>query len=136
MSAFSEAFEAMTKLPSPPLGLTSTPITRDQRIEEITAWWQNTAQDEIDRTVPKMVEYGSNDLSEIGRQMSEAMGLAGFTEQELAELGIYFYLVGKFARWTSAIREGRRVSDDTLFDIGVYVRMAQRIREKGGLIND
>lgn len=104
-----------------------------ERIEEFTAWWLATAQDEVNRTVPKVVEYGAGDLAEVGRQMAEAMGLGGFTEQELAELGIYFYMVGKMARWTSAIREGRRVSDDTLFDVGVYVRMAQRIREKGSL---
>ena len=31
----------------------------------------------------------------------------------------------------AAIRRGEFVSDDTLFDIGVYVRMVQRMRETG-----
>lgn len=119
-----------------PVALNVSQIQPDNRLEEMNEWWLARAQDEINQTVPKMIEYGSGDLAEVGRQMAEAMGLAGFTEQELAELGIYFYVVGKMARWTSAIRTGRRVSDDTLFDVGVYIRMAQRIREKGGLIGE
>ena len=41
-------------------------------------------------------------------------------------------IVGKMARWTDAIRTGRRVSDDTLFDLGIYVRMVHRVRAVGG----
>ena len=52
--------------------------------------------------------------------------------EEAAELGVFFYLIGKVARWQSAIERGERPSDDTLFDVGVYVRMAQRIRSHGG----
>lgn len=107
--------------------------------QELTNWWMDAAADEVTRTVPKAVEYGSNDLTEIGRQLAQAaggMGLLGDdapadASAQLAELGVYFYIVGKLARWTSAVREGRRISDDTLFDIGVYVRMAQRIRHAG-----
>lgn len=101
--------------------------------QELRQWWFKKANDEIERTVPKAVEYGSDDLVEIGRQMADAMDReVALSDSELAELGVYFYMVGKMARWTSAIRRGDKVSDDTLFDIGVYVRMAQRIRHSGG----
>lgn len=96
-------------------------------------WWIDLAATEADRVLPKAIEYGSTDLREIGRTMRDCLNYRGkHTDATDAELGVYFYLVGKIARWTDAIREGRKVSDDTLHDIGVYVRMAQRIRAVGG----
>jgi len=102
--------------------------------QELRTWWFNKASAEADQTVAKAIEYGSDDLVEIGRQMATVLHLEGpySTDAELAELGVYFYIIGKLARWTSAIRRGDRPSDDTLLDIGVYVRMAQRIRDAGG----
>lgn len=102
-----------------------------QQVGELEAWWLAMAQEEIERTVPKAIEYGSTDLDEIGRQMLAAGLHEGNHETPTEELGVYFYMVGKMARWTDAIRTGRRVSDDTLFDIGIYVRMVQRIRHSG-----
>ena len=112
--------------PPTPLGNLS------QQVGELEAWWLAMAQEEIERTVPKAIEYGSTDLDEIGRQMLAAGLHEGNHETPTEELGVYFYMVGKMARWTDAIRTGRRVSDDTLFDIGIYVRMVQRIRSAGG----
>jgi len=102
--------------------------------QELRTWWFTKASAEADQTVAKAIEYGSDDLVEIGRQMATVLHLEGpySTDAELAELGVYFYIIGKLARWTSAIRRGDRPSDDTLLDIGVYVRMAQRIRDAGG----
>lgn len=105
---------------------------RESAATELEKWWLGQAQEEIERTVPKALEYGSGDLIEIGRTMAKTKGDDHIGDKEAAELGVYFYLVGKIARWTDAIRNGRRVSDDTLFDIGVYIRMAQRIRAAGG----
>lgn len=98
----------------------------------LTNWWIDLAHAEVDRVVPKAVEYGSTDLMEVGRTLANVMQRDGLSEEELTELGIYFYLVGKFARWMDAVRDNRRASDDTLHDIGVYVRMAQRTRAVGG----
>lgn len=99
---------------------------------ELSSWWRQQAEDEIARTAPKAAEYGSRDLIEIGRDLARAMGLGEIHDQWAAELGIYFYLRGKLARWTEAVVRGETPSDDTLFDIGVYVRMAQRVRAAGG----
>lgn len=98
----------------------------------LTDWWTDAAQAEIDAVVPKAVEYGSQDLTEIGHTMLSVAGLSPVSDEEATEIGIYFYIVGKLARWTSAVREGRRVSDDTLLDLGIYVKMAQRNRAVGG----
>ena len=108
------------------------PESLSRRAGELERWWLAMANEEIERTVPKAIEYGSTDLDEIGRQMLAAGLHEGNHETPTDELGIYFYMVGKMARWTDAIRTGRRVSDDTLFDLGIYVRMVQRVRAAGG----
>lgn len=107
----------------------------------LMGWWVRKAQEEAETVVPKATEYGGNnraaDLTQIGRSMVELMaGAADFAdtgdEGELQELACYFYLQGKMGRWHAALMEGRRVSDDTIYDIGIYIKMVQRIREAGG----
>lgn len=105
-------------------------------------WWEKQAHAEVAPLLLKMTEYGGSgsavDLIEIGRKLSELgprLAALGADPADQSELGVYFYLVGKMARWHAALMEGRKVSDDTLHDIGVYVRMVQRIRESGGWPN-
>jgi hypothetical protein len=98
--------------------------------DELKAWWVELAGKEADAVVPKAIEYSSTDLTDIGHDLARTMGRE-VSDEEAAELGVFFYLRGKVARWVGAVINGARVSDDTLHDIGVYVRMAQRIREKG-----
>lgn len=118
--ALDEAAEFASKVDQ---GASAEDVLRD--------WWYSVAKDEVERTVPKAVEYGSTDLLDIGTMLARTLRRS-VTEEEAAELGVFFYLIGKVARWQSAIERGERPSDDTLFDIGVYVRMAQRIRHSGG----
>lgn len=109
-------------------------------VSALRGWWEQTAHDEVAQLTAKMTEYGglsrATDLTAIGQDLvaaGVAMGHQGDDfEARLQELGIYFYVRGKFARWQAAIIEGRPVSDDTLLDIGIYVRMAQRLRAVGG----
>lgn len=118
----------------------TNPLNGRTELEEaerdLRRWWSNTALEEIERTVPKAVEYGGKgsavDLIWIGQEMADTLGMGEVPPEIATELSIYFYLLGKMARWKAAIQEGHRVSDDTLFDIGVYVRMAQRNRKVGG----
>lgn len=105
------------------------PITATPE-QQLTEWWMTAAEDEIARTVPKAIEYSATDLTDIGHDLARTMGRE-VSDEEAAELGVFFYLRGKVARWVGAVMAGKRVSDDTLFDIGVYVRMCQRIREFG-----
>ena len=121
----------------------------NEKSQGLREWWLDLASSEVEPLIAKAIEYGGEgralDLIEIGRALVTAgvklpnQRIApwpddkkGMLDADYAELGIYFYLQGKFARWTAAIAEGRPVSDDTLLDIGIYVRMAQRIREVGG----
>jgi len=104
---------------------------RRETFVAIEKWWLDTAAEEVMKVVPKAVEYGATDLADIGFNLARAANRQ-VGEEEAAELGIYFYCLGKMARWTDAIKRGDRVSDDTLHDLGVYVRMAQRVRAVGG----
>lgn len=99
---------------------------------QLAGWWREKAEAEIGQTVAKAVEYGSTDLVDIGRDLARVADRELDDDEEAAEWGIYFYLLGKLSRWRSAMERGDRVSDDTLLDIGVYARMAQRVRESGG----
>lgn len=98
--------------------------------DDLARWWRLQAKDEIDRTVPKAIEYGSTDLVVIGHTLAAAMHRE-VTDAEAAELGIAFYAHGKMARIMAAITDGRWSSDDSWFDLGVYARMAQRVRKVG-----
>lgn len=96
-------------------------------------WWIDRAHDEIRLVAPKAVEYSAIDLIEYGRTLALVMGLDHtVNDEEATEIGIWGYLVGKVARWTGAIKEGRRVSEDTIFDINIYAKMALRNRDVGG----
>lgn len=107
--------------------------------DELTEWWLNKARSEVKPMADKALEYGGKgaavDLIEIGKdiaRMTDPEHWNSYSVAHYTEIGIYFYLRGKLARWQAAMIEGRKVSDDTLLDIGVYVRMAQRTREVGG----
>jgi hypothetical protein len=100
--------------------------------DAIEDWWIVNAQEAIEQVAPKAAEYGSTDLAELGRDLAMLMNRDGMTHEELTELGIYMYMLGKFSRWRDAIKDGRRVSLDTIYDIKVYATMAERNRDVGG----
>lgn len=97
----------------------------------LSEWWRGHAEAEIDMVVAKAIEYGALDLVEMGRSLAYMAGRPHLTDAQYAELGCVQYLVGKMARVSAAWAEGRMPSDDTYLDIGIYVRMIQRIREAG-----
>lgn len=101
------------------------------RADKLRLWWISQARLESSMVADKAIEYGATDLLDLGQQLGQTMGRK-LTDTEAAELGCFFYLLGKFSRWKSAVSEGRPVSDDTITDIGVYCRMVQRIRQAGG----
>lgn len=113
------------------LGRAAADATEQAR-KILREWWAELAEAEADQVIGKAIEYGSQDLVDIGRDLALCMGRADISAEEAAELGIYFYLRGKLSRWTGALVRGERPSDDTLKDLGVYVRMAQRVRAAGG----
>lgn len=105
---------------------------------ELTDWWHDQADNEIARTVPKAVEYGATDLLVMAKAMEQllpAAALEGLSREAVEsltqEMAVAFYALGKVSRLFGAYAEGRPASADTWFDLGVYCRMAERIRETG-----
>jgi hypothetical protein len=97
-------------------------------------WWLDHADATVTEMVPKVSDYSAYDLIWIGHQMAAVQGRV-VDEEEATELGIYWYCLGKMGRWVGAIHEGRRPSDDTVHDLGVYSIMAERNRQVGGWPN-
>jgi hypothetical protein len=101
-------------------------------MSELTKWWRDNATDALTRTVPKIEEYGANDLTHIGHTMARLMEWQ-IDDTQAAELGIWFYLNGKIARAFEALEQHRMPSDDTIFDTKIYATMIERIRQNGAL---
>lgn len=96
----------------------------------LSDWWLLTADSDYAMVGPKAIEYGSRDLTEMGHTLARVAGRE-IGDPEATELGIWFYALGKMARWTAAVQRGELVSVDTLTDLGVYTTMARRVRETG-----
>lgn len=97
---------------------------------ELKSWWLAVAEADADMAERKAAEYGSEDLEHIGKTLRRMMKVDPAVSN--VELGIFFYLAGKIARITEAIRTGRAPSDDSYRDLEVYARMVRRARETGG----
>lgn len=103
--------------------------------DELTLWWLGRAKAETDMVVDKAIEYGATDLVDIGHQLARTAGRT-ICDQDAAEWGIAFYALGKVSRIMAAIAEGRQPSEDSWLDLGVYARMAQRVKQCGGWPGD
>lgn len=96
----------------------------------LDSWWMADAGDELAGVMPKAVEYGSSDLQLMGEALLMCMPQCrGKVAAE--ELAIAFYALGKTARLMGAYADGRSPSEDTWHDLGVYARMAKRVRAVG-----
>lgn len=104
---------------------------REHAANELEKWWLELAQEQVTKTVPKAVDYGSDDLRDLGAWLAGEMGLEGADEGTLVQLGIVMYIRGKLARVASAIKDGRAPSRDTWFDLIVYPTMGLRALEVG-----
>lgn len=96
----------------------------------LTEWWLKRAEAEARAVVPKAIEYGSNSLMQLGYMMARLQGRT-VDDSEALELGCWVNAVQKIERWTDAVLRGERTSDDSIYDLGIYVKMAQRIRDVG-----
>ena len=94
----------------------------------LSAWWTDHARDEAACTIPKMVEYGSGDLTSIGYTVADIAGMAIDNDTHAMEIGVLFYALGKIQRAVAAAKRGVPASDDTWFDLAVYAKMVQAAR--------
>lgn len=90
--------------------------------DKLRLWWHDTAKAEVNGMLPKLREYGSDDLRAIGQQIA-ALADTDVDDTAAYELGVLFYLIGKVQRAVSAAHAGRPASDDTWHDIVVYAKM-------------
>lgn len=92
-------------------------------------WWVDRAFDEAHQTIAKMEEYGSGDLVALGQNLRRMAGLPRLDDPVQAmELGCLVYMLGKVERAIEAVKAGRTVKDDTLFDVAVYAKMVLAAR--------
>lgn len=98
--------------------------------DPVILWWALQAMEEAVATVRKAREYGSTELEYAGHVIAR-IGQREVSKPQALELQIFHYVLGKMGRWVAAVTRGEQVSDDTLFDMGVYVRMVQHIRATG-----
>lgn len=107
------------------------PDVTDLHETALGAWWMDDSHDLAFGCVTKAAEYGSGDLRDIGRRfwrLANRHVHEPLTDIEAAEIGCYFYLVGKIARVDSALQRGDWASDDTWLDIEVYAKMVRAAR--------
>ena len=100
-------------------------------MEELMNWWTEVGYQDAQLVTQKYLEYGNTALLEVGQQLMDLLGWEG-TKGDAQELGIWFFMVGKMARWKTSLKQRKSVSKDTLDDLAVYATMARRVREKGG----
>jgi hypothetical protein len=114
-----------------------SPVSPQQRAEKIlTHEWARLNQEEVQKVVPKAIEYGSGDLKLMGYALKMLLNSPrarsrDWTEPEMQEMASAFYILGKIARMFSAYERGAMPADDQPHDIGVYTRMIQILRRTG-----
>jgi hypothetical protein len=113
------------------LDIDEGPTREEWLTQQLTDWWRAQAEAEIERTVPKAVEYGAADLEVMGSAMLHLVPREKRSRQLGLEMALAFYSLGKCARLFGAFERGELPSEDTWFDLGVYCRMAERVRQHG-----
>lgn len=112
-------------------GIEEGPSREEYLAKVLTDWWLQQARVECERTVPKAVEYGAADLEVMGTAMLHLIPRDLRSRQKGLEMALAFYALGKVARLFGAFERGELPSEDTWFDLGVYCRMAERVRQTG-----
>lgn len=137
--AASRVKTATEKAASPtPSGTNGGERTENAKVVPLDQWWAATAQRDADRVAAKTTEYGSSggDLVAVGRSVMEigpshTVPAGVDPEAYAAEVGVYFYALGKAARIEEGYRAGHLASDETWSDLTTYSMMARRIRAAG-----
>lgn len=108
----------------------------DRPAADTAAWWEQTAQEDFEASVPKALEYGgggegSADLRIMAFMLSELKIPAGTPLAVGQEAGCWLYAGGKLARMISNYNRGEPGKADSWHDLTVYSMMARRIQAVG-----
>lgn len=93
-------------------------------------FWREDTERLITMCEPKVIEYGSEDLVELGRDVARMAGRPVPDDGLAYELGVFFYVRGKMARWMNAAVRGEHVNQDSLDDILTYVVLCKYDRKR------
>lgn len=108
----------------------------EQRWCEVEDWMRKKFEEDLERLRAKAIEYGSSDLTIMGKAMESLLPEGDQLDEESRrraglEMAIGFYLMGKAARLFGAWEKGREPSEDTWHDARIYADMARCVRETG-----
>ena len=121
--------------PLPPDGITGSDSAWEKVARDVAPplpeWWRQLMEREIGRVMPKVEEYGATDLAVMGRALVALLPPPMQNEAVGMEMACAFYALGKIGRIVSSYATGKLPREDSWHDMGVYARMAQRIRETG-----
>lgn len=107
-------------------------MTREAEVREsLEKWWTETSAEEMERTIPKAVQYGSNSLELTGQMHLLMLPPEQRTRQLALAAACVDYTMGKVARMWAAILRGEMPQPDDYFDVTVYSKMLRHIGEEG-----
>jgi hypothetical protein len=100
---------------------------------DLLKWWQQTTKDEIESMLPKVIEYGANDLKVMGDAMLLLRpDLVGKIHPE--ELAISFYALGKMARIVGTLDAIGNEVNSILAPLNLSLKVSAREVGKSGKI--
>lgn len=94
--------------------------------DRISAWWDETAREDLDSVLQKLKQYGS--LSFHGEAYERLVPQSVVDGEEIA---IAMYVAGKVTRIIEGIANREKPTDDTWDDIARYAMMARWVRQNG-----
>lgn len=105
--------------------------TADSAERAFRSYIQDLTSEVTDMVIPKARTYGTTELSQLGATLMNVAGKGTTPERDSMQYAVWFYSVGKMARWTAAVKRGEQPTRDTVLDILVYALMWLKVEETG-----
>ena len=103
----------------------------DSAEKAFRSYIQDLTTEVTDMVIPKARTYGTTELSQLGATLMNVAGRGSVPERDAMQYAVWFYSIGKMARWTAAAKRGEQPTRDTVLDILVYALMWLKVEETG-----
>lgn len=103
----------------------------DSAEQAFRSYIQDLTSEVTDMVIPKARTYGTTELSQLGATLMNVAGKGTVPERGSMQYAVWFYSIGKMARWTAAVKRGEQPTRDTVLDILVYALMWLKVEETG-----
>ena len=103
----------------------------DSAEKAFRSYIQDLTAEVTDMVIPKARTYGTTELSQLGATLMHVAGRGSVPERDAMQYAVWFYSIGKMARWTAAAKRGEQPTRDTVLDILVYALMWLKVEETG-----